>query len=217
VALIGGRADDGIVTRASASLTGIGLGALVVVVAGRAVGLGRIGANTGVRITGAGVVTLIGGGANNRIGTGAGTRLTGVGLGALVTVVARRAIVLGRVRTIPGSRVADAGLMTLIESRADDRIGASARSRLASVCLGTKVAIVAGCPVRFDRVGANTGVRVTGADIVTLVDSSLSSQGVLSAFGGSEQMPVSGSQVPALWHWSDAVQTTGSEPVQVPV
>ena len=37
------------------------------------------------------------------------------------------------------------------------------------------------------------------------------------AFSGFAQMPVEGSQVPALWHWSLAVQTTGFAPVQVPV
>jgi len=33
---------------------------------------------------------------------------------------------------------------------------------------------------------------------------------------GFEQAPDSGSQVPATWHWSDAVQTFGFPPVQVP-
>jgi hypothetical protein len=33
---------------------------------------------------------------------------------------------------------------------------------------------------------------------------------------GLEQAPVVGSQVPATWHWSDAVQATGLEPLHVP-
>jgi hypothetical protein len=33
---------------------------------------------------------------------------------------------------------------------------------------------------------------------------------------GFEQAPVAGSHVPATWHWSDAVQVMGLEPVQVP-
>lgn len=37
----------------------------------------------------------------------------------------------------------------------------------------------------------------------------------LGAFG-LEQVPVVGSQMPARWHWSDAVQTTGLLPVQTP-
>src|SRR2546422_569814 len=37
------------------------------------------------------------------------------------------------------------------------------------------------------------------------------------AFDGFEQMPVPVLQVPATWHWSEAVQTTGLAPVQVPL
>src|SRR5947208_8077585 len=35
--------------------------------------------------------------------------------------------------------------------------------------------------------------------------------------GGFEQTPVVVSHVPATWHWSEAVQTTGLEPVHVPL
>ena len=41
-----------------------------------------------------------------------------------------------------------------------------------------------------------------------------SSQAVLSAFTGFEQMPPV--QTPASWHWSSAVQITGFPPVQTP-
>src|SRR5437870_3845067 len=34
---------------------------------------------------------------------------------------------------------------------------------------------------------------------------------------GLEHSPVAGLQVPAMWHWSDAVQTTGLLPVQTPL
>jgi hypothetical protein len=40
--------------------------------------------------------------------------------------------------------------------------------------------------------------------------------GVPSAFDGFEQVPVAGSQVPAVWHWSRALQETGFVPVQTP-
>jgi hypothetical protein len=33
---------------------------------------------------------------------------------------------------------------------------------------------------------------------------------------GFEQLPEAGSQVPAVWHWSDGVQVTGLDPAQVP-
>jgi hypothetical protein len=37
-----------------------------------------------------------------------------------------------------------------------------------------------------------------------------------SDFLGLEQTPLAGSQVPAVWHWSDAVHTTGVAPLQAP-
>jgi hypothetical protein len=36
------------------------------------------------------------------------------------------------------------------------------------------------------------------------------------AFEGFEHTPVDGLQVPAVWHWSSAVQTLGFAPVHVP-
>jgi hypothetical protein len=41
-------------------------------------------------------------------------------------------------------------------------------------------------------------------------------QGVSSPFAGFEQLPVPGSQVPALWHWSLAAQVFVVPPVHVP-
>ncbi len=43
-----------------------------------------------------------------------------------------------------------------------------------------------------------------------------SSHAVPSATSGSEQAPVVGSHVPAAWHWSDATQSTGLDPVHTP-
>jgi len=37
------------------------------------------------------------------------------------------------------------------------------------------------------------------------------------AFAGFEHVPVVGEQVPAVWHWSEAVQRTGLLPVQTPL
>jgi len=37
------------------------------------------------------------------------------------------------------------------------------------------------------------------------------------AFAGFEHVPVAGSQVPAVWHWSEAAQATGLLPVQTPL
>src|SRR5439155_1220556 len=49
------------------------------------------------------------------------------------------------------------------------------------------------------------------------VQASPSLQALPLAFGGFEHVPVVGSQVPAVWHWSEAVQTTGLLPVQTPL
>ncbi len=43
-----------------------------------------------------------------------------------------------------------------------------------------------------------------------------SSQLVPSGFAGFEQAPVPGSQTPATWHCSSAVQVTGIEPTHAP-
>jgi hypothetical protein len=42
-------------------------------------------------------------------------------------------------------------------------------------------------------------------------------QPVPSATVGLVHCPEAGLQVPATWHWSDAVQVTGLPPVQVPL
>src|SRR5438132_1257086 len=42
-------------------------------------------------------------------------------------------------------------------------------------------------------------------------------QAVPLAFGGFEHAPVLVLQIPASWHWSDAVQRIGLEPVQLPL
>src|SRR2546422_1618826 len=73
-----------------------GAGSALAAVAGRAgeaivtagsVGLGRVRAQAGARVTGAGSVALIGGGTDHGIGPGAGSALAGIGLGAAVAVV----------------------------------------------------------------------------------------------------------------------------------
>src|SRR5262249_57788256 len=48
------------------------------------------------------------------------------------------------------------------------------------------------------------------------VHASPSSQAAPSGFAGLLQTPVAGLQTPASWHWSPALHTTGSRPVQPP-
>src|SRR3989442_1614318 len=70
----------------------------------------------------------------------------------------------------------------------------------------------------------SAAVQVTGLppvqtpawQVSVWVQASLSSHAVPSAALGFEHVPVAGSQVPAVWHWSAAVQVTGLPPVQTP-
>jgi hypothetical protein len=57
--------------------------------------------------------------------------------------------------------------------------------------------------------------QVPATQVSAWVQASPSLQAVPSATGGFEQAPEAGSQVPAAWHWSDAVQLTGA-PLQAP-
>src|SRR2546426_319368 len=59
--------------------------------------------------------------------------------------------------------------------------------------------------------GRRRGVRTSEACVPELP----SLQAVPLAAFGFEQTPVDVLQVPATWHWSEAVQRTGLQPVQV--
>jgi len=59
-------------------------------------------------------------------------------------------------------------------------------------------------------------VQVPAWQVSFCVHAFPSSQTVPSGFVPPEQTPVAGSQTPAVWHWSPALQTTGAPPVQVP-
>src|SRR5216110_130053 len=48
------------------------------------------------------------------------------------------------------------------------------------------------------------------------VQASPSVQALPSVWFGLEHVPLAGSQTPATWHWSSAVQTTGFLPLQAP-
>src|SRR5205807_6537335 len=95
-------------------LAGVGLRAAFAAVAGAAIGLGRVRARARGGITRAGVVTLVGGGADDGVAAGAEPALAGVGLRAGVAVVAAGAIGLRRVRASARGRIGSAGGVTLI-------------------------------------------------------------------------------------------------------
>src|SRR5438093_171441 len=60
-------------------------------------------------------------------------------------------------------------------------------------------------------------VHVPFSQVSVCVQALSSLQVVRLGFAGFEHCPVAVSQVPATWHWSCAVQTTGLEPVHVPL
>src|SRR5262249_57823824 len=96
-----------------------GLGAAFAVVAVRAVGLRRVRADAGLRIAGAGAVTLVGGCALDGA-PDAGARLAAVRVRAGIAVIAAGAVGLRRVRARPGLRIAGAGAVALVGGRARD-------------------------------------------------------------------------------------------------
>src|SRR5439155_1357868 len=91
VTLVSGRAHQGVGAAADAPAAGVDARAGVGVVAGGAVGLGRIGAVAGGGIADASLVALIRCRADYRVGTGAGAGGAGVRPGAGVAVVTRGA------------------------------------------------------------------------------------------------------------------------------
>src|SRR5437773_2466387 len=112
---------------------------------------------------------LIGRGTSHWVAARAAACLTSIGLRAGVAVVTGRAVSLGRVGALACTRIAGAGDVTLIGSRAGHRTAARANAHLAGIRLGTGVAIITGRAVSLGRVGALAGAGVAGAGIVTLI------------------------------------------------
>jgi hypothetical protein len=169
VALVECSADHWIRANADSGLAGVGLGAQIIVIARCPLVCGRVRAEPGRGIAHADVMTLISG-ADDRIGADTDSGLAGVGLGTEVTVVARFSIGGRWVGTLTGARVAHSCIVTRIQSRADDRIGADTDSGLAGVGLRAEVPVVARRAVRRRWVGADAGSRVADARVVALIE-----------------------------------------------
>src|SRR2546427_522981 len=144
VALIEGRAEDGVRPDAAARLAGVALGAGIAVGAGRADGRRGGGAGGARRMADPCNMTLIEGGADDGIRPDAGALLAGVPLGASIAVGAGAAVRLVRVGARAARRIADSGDVALVERRADDGVRPDAAARLAGVGLGTGIAVGAG-------------------------------------------------------------------------
>ena len=67
------------------------------------------------------------------------------------------------------------------------------------------------------QLGGGPPTQAPSEQVSLVVQASPSLQAVPFVFGGFEQTPVLGLQVPTSWHWSEAVQTTGLEPVHIPL
>src|SRR5438034_1006934 len=71
----------------------------------------------------------------------------------------------------------------------------------------------------WSRAGQTTGfepVQVPAWQVSVWVQALPSVQALPFGLVGVEQVPLAGSQEPATWHWSRAVQTTGFIPTQAP-
>src|SRR5438876_731087 len=169
VTLVERRADDGVPARARTCLAGVRARARAVVVAGRAVRLGRVRACAGRRVARADVVALVLGGAGDGVRAGAGAGLARVGPRARAVVVARRAVRLGRVRARAGRRVARADVVALVLGGAGDGIPVRAALPLSGVGPRARAVVVARRAVRLGWVRAHAGRRVARADVVALV------------------------------------------------
>src|SRR5205814_862959 len=169
VTLVRWRADDGVPARARTCLAGVRARARAVVVAGRAVRLGRVRARAGRRVARADVVTLVLGGAGDGVRAGAGACLARVRARARAVVVARRAVRLGWVRAHAGRRIARADVVALVLGSAGDGVRAGARAGLARIGARAGVAVVARRAVRLCGVRAHAGRRVARSYAVALI------------------------------------------------
>ena len=132
MALVRCWADDGSAT-AHARLARVARGARVAVVAGGAVGLGRVRARPRTRVTGPRDVTLIGRGADNRVAAHTRSALAGLAPRAGITVAAGCAISGRRIRTPPGggiTRALDVALIGCEAHRCGPALAETALARL---------------------------------------------------------------------------------------
>src|SRR5439155_1623659 len=169
VTLVLRSARDCVAAHARSPLRSVGPRGGVAVVAGAAVGFGRVRARAGTGVARPIFVTLVGSGAVYRLSLHAPLPLSGVGPRAGVAVVAGAAVGLGGVRAHAGRGVACARVVTLVLRSAHDWVAAHARTCLACVGPRAGVAVVARAAVGLDGVRARARGRVAGARVVTLV------------------------------------------------
>lgn len=152
VTLIGGKAGFRVAPDADPSLTRVRLGTGIPVVARRSVGFGRIATLSGRGIADPGRVTLVARGTGYRRTSRTDSRLAGVVDGAEVAIVATAAIGFRGIRALSVRRIAGPNIVTLVRGGADNRVAADTDTGLAGIGLSAGIAVVAGGPVRLDRI-----------------------------------------------------------------
>ncbi len=183
VALVGRRADDRIGARARTRLTRIGLRASIVIAASRTIGDIRVGTRTCGGVARSGDVALIERRADDRIGAIARAIGARIRLRTSIAVIACRAFRGLRIGAHARRRIARSGDVALIGRRADDRIGARARTGLAGIRLRTRVAVVACRSIRHECIGRTNAARTRAA----LRDVALPGYAATNRSGGDER------------------------------
>jgi len=164
MALITGCAGDCIRTCTYTGLTCVSASTCTAITAGHTIRLSRIRTNTGGGITGARIMTLIGGGTHLGCTGSTGAGLTSIGGGsgtrASIAITACRTVGLGRIRAHTRRRVACTHVMALVAGRAGDRIRARTYTGRAHIGSCACIAIVTCRAVGLRGSRTNTGQRV---------------------------------------------------------
>jgi hypothetical protein len=168
VALIGSHTRDGIGSGTSTSLATIRLRAQIIVIASGAVGFVGIGAHTRGRIACSYVVALIQSRARNGIGSGTSASTARIGLRASIAVIANSAVGLVGIGAHAVHRIANTGVVALIQSRTNDGHCAGTCSRLAGIHLRAAIAVIAHGSIGFRRIGAHARHGIARAHVVAL-------------------------------------------------
>ena len=120
---------------------------------------------------------------SHRLAAFANTRLADIPVRGRVAIIAGRSIGFDRVGTDAGGWNAGSCIVTLIKGGARYGAVACANTGLADVALRAGVAVIAGCAIHFERIGAGAGVGVKGASVVTLVERGANHQGACANTG----------------------------------
>lgn len=169
MALIKGRAGDRVGPRASTRLARIGLRTRIAVIACYAVVCIGIAASASCWIARARHVTLIKRPTCDRVCPCTRTRLACIRLRTCIAVTANGAIRRNGIATCARGWIACTHNVTLIERRADDGARARTCACLARVGLGTRIVVVAGCPVWLIGVAARTRRWIARSRDVALI------------------------------------------------